>query len=119
CLGWAVEREILQRNGAAARALLASLPAPRPDLELRVRELERELEAARAREVENERKERDMDASVSATPRVVFFTVFAAIGIALSVATYLDEQRTGQPASMKQQVGLDVALLVLLTVGLL
>jgi len=118
-LGWSIEREILQRNGVAARALLASLRAPRPDLDARVRDLERELETARAREVAQAQRDRDMDASVSAGPRLVLFVVFGVIGVGLSIAMYLEEQRTGRPASMKQQVQLDVSMLALLAVGFL
>lgn len=119
CLGWSIEREILQRNGVAARALLSSLPTPRPDLETRVQDLEHELEAARAREVEQAHKAREMDASVSAKPRLLFFGVFGLVGVGLSINQYFEEQRTGEPPSMADQVQLDGGIVAILAVGLI
>lgn len=118
CLEHAIEREILQRNAAAARALLAALPAPSPRLEERVRELEQEIEAARAREAQHAARARELDASVSAWPRILALAVFLVVGGGLSLAAFVEERETGEAMSMDEQLRLDVAIGALFVVGL-
>jgi eukaryotic-like serine/threonine-protein kinase len=118
CLERSFERELRLRNAAAAGAALAALPEPRPALAARLATLEQELEAARALDQRHAERARDLDAGVSARPRILFLIAFIVVGGGLSTAMYLEELRTGQLSSMKDQVQLDVSILAFFLVGL-
>ncbi|MCA9579716.1 MAG: serine/threonine protein kinase [Myxococcales bacterium] len=119
CLERSCERELRLRNGPAASALLAALPAPNPQLASQVRSLEQELLEARRLEQDNARLAAAMDAKVSAWPRFLFMAAFLLFGTGASTAAYLEEQRTGQAMTIQDQMMLDGAILTFFTVGLL
>jgi serine/threonine-protein kinase len=116
CLERMIARELGEQNVAAARTLLADLPAPAAELVARIEAVEAQVREARERDA---RRARERDTGVSARPRMVAIGVVLAVGILMSGLAMRDELRAQQAMPMSAMVALDVAIAVLVAVVVL
>jgi serine/threonine protein kinase len=107
-----IERELVERNPAAARTLVDELPEPRPELAARLGALVEEIEAQRRREERAREMAREMDLSVSTRSRAASFVVALVFSVLACGVLLYQYYLGGGVIPVAQLVQIDAALVV-------